>query len=125
MPGKLLSARSDTALRRAGYWRVDAGIDSYLTPLLSDRWPRLRIDRYRDAGALIRLNLDIWICGEEPPQLPGSPVLILGAIASKPAIDQIGARAWRLATPITGRRFVAEIQRLLSMRGDASGEQRS
>jgi hypothetical protein len=117
----VLSSRATGGLRRVGYWRVDAGMDSYLTPLLSDRWPRLRIDRYRDTDALTRLSVDIWVCGEEPPLLPDSPVLILGAIASQPAVDQIAAHAWRFATPITGRRFVADIQRLLAMRGDVQG----
>jgi hypothetical protein len=119
MLGNVISLRPAGGLRRIGYWRVDAGMDSYLTSLFAPRWPLLRIERYRDADALARLTMDIWVCGEEPPQLPASPVLILGAIASQPAVDQIAARAWRFATPITGRRFVADIQKLLESRGDA------
>ena len=109
----MLSSTSGLILRRIGYWRVDAGLDHYLSPLLAQRWPKLRIERHRDPGMLARLVLDVWVCGEEPPILPGSPALILGAVAAQPSADQIADGVWRLATPITGRRLLSDIQRLL------------
>jgi hypothetical protein len=109
----ILSARPAAGLHRVGFWRLDSGMDGYLAPFLIDRWPRLRIERYHDDETLHRLNVDVWVCGEEPLQLPTSPALILGAIAARPAVDRVAANAWRIATPINGRRFVADIQRLL------------
>jgi hypothetical protein len=111
--GAILSQTAGQIPRRIGYWRVDSGLDHYLSPLLAQRWPKLRIERYRDASVLSRLLLDVWVCGEDPPLVPVSPTLILGAIAAQPSVDQIAEKVWRLATPITGRRLVADIQRLL------------
>ncbi len=110
----ILSARPAAGLHRVGFWRLDSGMDGYITPFLTERWPRLRIERYHDNEALKRLNVDVWVCGEEPLQLPASPALILGAIAVLPAVERVAAYAWRIATPINGRRLVANIQRLLA-----------
>lgn len=113
MMGSVLSSTSGQIPRRIGYWRVDPGLDHYLSPFLAQRWPKLRIERHRDASMLARLILDVWVCGEEPPIVPGSPTLILGAISAQPSVDQIAEKVWRLATPITGRRLLWDIQRLL------------
>lgn len=98
--------RLEPALRRLALWRIDHELDVYLSAQFSRCWPTLRIERYQNADPLARLRPDLWICGEEPPNRPRVPTLVLTSIHRTTAQPVADGLLWRVPMPCTGLRLI-------------------
>lgn len=104
-----------TALRRAGLYGLDHDLAQYVQRLLLVRWPGLVVTVARAPEDLLRLRLQLWICGRVPPDGTRSPVLWLDGLGQEDEAPlRLAPQLWRLTTPLTGARLMHGVERVLA-----------
>lgn len=100
-------------LHRVGGWQLSTDLQRYVEHALSSCAPSATLVCAAEPGDLQRADIDIWLCGEAPVQLPRRPALVLGAVARNPRLNRLGQRLWSCATPLNAQMLIRHMQRVL------------
>ncbi|MCB1627635.1 MAG: hypothetical protein KDI48_07880 [Xanthomonadales bacterium] len=100
-------------LRRIGCWRIDAELLAYLQAHMQARWPGVQLLPLQARDAPQQTVVDAWLLGESPAGPPSAPAIVLGTLQREDSMESVAERLWRISSPITGRRMLAELEAAL------------